>query len=57
MTGESWGRLSLIIVAGYLYLGVFLCLSVFVFRDDGAFVKFFPANTCGLDYHRHDSAA
>ena len=30
MTGESWGHLSLIIVAGYLYLGVFLCLSVFV---------------------------
>lgn len=30
MTGDDWVRLTLIITAGFLYLGVFLSLSVFV---------------------------
>ena len=30
MTGASWSRLALVVVCGYLYLGVFLTLSVFV---------------------------
>lgn len=30
MTGEEWTRLGLVILAGYLYLGVFLTLSVFI---------------------------
>lgn len=30
MTGSSWARLGVVVLAGYLYLGVFLTLSVFV---------------------------
>lgn len=30
LDADSWLRLGLIILAGYLYLGVFLCLSIFI---------------------------
>lgn len=30
MTAGAWGRLGLVVLSGYLYLGVFLTLSVFV---------------------------
>ena len=30
MTGSGWSRLAMVVLAGYLYLGVFLTLSVFV---------------------------
>ncbi len=30
MTGNDWGRLALVVIAGMLYFGVFLTLSVFI---------------------------
>ena len=30
MTGGSWARLAMVVLSGYLYLGVFLTLSVFI---------------------------